>query len=400
MSCEKAFGLYVHVPYCRTICPYCDFNVVRHRSPPWPALGRAMAAELSARAGAYPGEVRSLYVGGGTPSLAPVAWLLQLLADVRARWPVARDAEVTLELEPGTMGEADLAALRRGGFNRVSMGWQSTHDRLLRTLGRGHDAAAAQNALAAARAAGFTNVSLDLMYAVPGQTEADLEADLAAVLAAAPDHVSLYNLTVHPGTPFGRQHARKALLLPPEELEVAMLERACAALPAAGYARYEVANFARPGARAVHNAGYWAHVPYLGVGPGAHSFWREAFARGLRWENVRAPGAYLRAWGEGARTGDAPAQATPLGLPVPNDPTTSFVEHLTPAQLMLERMLLGLRTLAGVCCDEPQLRPFAQRVEAGARRLHARGWAERRGTQLCPTPLGLRHADAAAALFV
>ena len=391
-----SFGIYIHVPYCRSICPYCDFNVVRERTPPWPALGRALAQELAARSETYRGEVRSIYVGGGTPSLAPADWLVDLLMQVRRHWPVAVDAETTLELEPGTMDAAALSRLRTAGYNRVSMGWQSTHDRLLRTLGRGHDAAAGRRALLAARQAGFNNVSLDLIYAVPGQTEADFAADLTAVAEAAPDHVSLYNLTVHAGTPFGRRHARRQLLLPPEELEVAMLERACATLPQAGYARYEVANFAQTGAQAVHNAGYWSHIPYLGVGPGAHSFWRPDVTTGVRWENVRAPGAYLAAWGEGSERVATPRQ----GPPQANDPCTSFVEVLTPAQLMLERMLLGLRTLDGVGCDEPVLRPFAEQIDVGAQQLLDRGWAERQGQRLRPTHLGLRHADAAAALFL
>ena len=386
-------GLYLHVPYCRQICPYCDFNVARAKAPPWLALGEAMRHEMAARAPLLGGRgpLRSVYFGGGTPSLAPAAWLVGMLEAVRDRFGLSPDAEVTLELEPGTLDEDALAALRRAGFTRVSMGWQSTHARHLATLGRGHDAAAARAALAAARAAGFDNVSCDLMFGIPGQTEDCLAEDLAVLAHHAPAHISLYNLTYHQNTPFWRQRATGQLVPVAEEAEVQMLRQACAALAAYGYARYEVSNFARPGRRAVHNAGYWRHVPYLGIGPGAHSFVRRGWQEGWRWENVRAPAAYMRAWQMVRAADEAP--------PADEASEVQFAERLDCSQLMLERMLLGLRTTDGVDLAEPQLQPFATRLRGGVQHLTERGWAVLQGGRLTPTERGLRHADAAAALF-
>ncbi len=385
---EDDFGIYVHLPYCRHVCPYCDFNVYVNKRARYDELAVALERELELRAELFAGrEVRSIYFGGGTPSLAPAALLERVLAAIRRRFVVDAGAELTLEMDPGTLDAAGLRERRRLGINRLSLGWQSSHDALLRTLGRAHDAADGLAAFAAARAEGYDNVSIDLIFAVPGQTLAHLEQDLDAVLRLGPEHVSLYALTFHEGTTFHRRRAQGRLVPAPEELEVEMMQRIEARLVAAGYVHYEVSNYARPGALSRHNSLYWAGAPYLGLGPGAHSFWREGWRRGRRWEGRREPGAHFAAF--------AQATAGPLAA----DATVEWLEELTPRQLLSERLLVGLRRSAGVDLARLELGEHAAEIEAAAGQAVARGWVERRGSLLVPTAAGLLQADALAELF-
>jgi oxygen-independent coproporphyrinogen-3 oxidase len=388
-------GLYVHVPYCRSICPYCDFNVyLAGRQPPFEALAQSMGHEMAARAHAYRGPLTSLYFGGGTPSLAPVTVLLGLLERARATFGLLPTAEVTLEADPGTVDGTSLAALRAGGVNRLSIGWQSSHDALLRTLGRPHDRQAGIEAVALARAAGFDNISLDLIFAVPGQTLDHLEADLDALLALKPSHVSLYALTYHSGTPMARRLAKGTLQKADEELELAMMARIDERLTAAGFDHYEISNFAKPKAQAVHNSLYWAYHSYLGIGPGAHSFWRNGSLSAHRWGNLRAPTAYMERW------------QSPVRAPTPPQTSTdvAFVETLGPQQMVLEQMMVGLRLQQGLaltpvraCARQASALPvFEKRVQ----QLVARGWARLEGDRLVPTATGRDLCDSAAELFV
>ncbi len=384
------FGVYVHVPYCAARCPYCDFNVTVERRPPWPAFAQRVAREIAARAEVFPDAVaRSLYFGGGTPSLAPADALQAIMSAARATFAFTDDCELTVEVNPASIDAAGLGALRRIGLNRVSLGWQSTHDALLRTLGRAHSAADSRECLVAAQRAGFDNVSLDLIFAVPGQTLANLEHDLDAIEELAPEHVSLYALTYKPGTEMKRRVESNRLAACDEELELAMMLRIEERLVAAGYEHYEVSNFARPGRRAVHNTLYWTGGPYLGVGPGAHSFAHERFARGWRWESRRDVARYLEAW-------SAPQRG---GLPQDGDPGVEWVETLSARQLMTERMLCGLRMTDGVDLGEPALSAQREHVLTVARDAAGLGWLTVQGDSLRPTSAGLRHADALAALF-
>jgi len=255
---DAGFGVYVHVPYCRRICPYCDFNVHIARRADWEGLARGMGAELVARSAPFAGLLASsLYFGGGTPSLAPVALLDGVREAVAARFGLAADAEVTVEVDPATLARDGFAALRRLGVTRVSLGWQSTHDRLLRVLGRGHAALESREAYEGARAAGFEDVSIDLIFAVPGQTMADLDRDLDEIEQLAPDHVSLYAFTYHEGTELFRRRAQGRVVPVTEELELEMMLRIEARLVGAGFEHYEVSNYARPGKRSRHNMLYW-----------------------------------------------------------------------------------------------------------------------------------------------
>lgn len=268
-------GVYVHVPFCERVCPYCDFPVVAARS-----LGAqledayvdALLAELALRRPVFEAcELASLYFGGGTPALLRPASVGRLVEAVRTAFPGRGTPEVTLEANPSTLERARLPAFRAAGVNRLSLGIQSFDDGVLKRLGRAHRAQAGRDALRAAREAGFANLSLDLIFAAPGQDLPTLERDLAEAVALAPEHVSSYALTLEPGTPFARAAARGRLQLPDEDLAATMMERVAERLEGAGLAGYEISSFARPGYEAVHNARYWQRRPVLGLGQGAWS---------------------------------------------------------------------------------------------------------------------------------
>jgi len=370
-----SLGVYVHVPYCRRICPYCDFNVHIARRADWGGLAAGITAELASRARAFPApEVDSLYFGGGTPSLAPVDVLEQVL-------------RATARVAPLAAG--GYTALRRIGVTRASLGWQSTHDGLLRVLGRGHTAADSEEAYRLARAAGFDAVSIDLIFGVPGETLEHLARDLDALERLGPDHVSLYALTYHEGTELFRRREQRRVVPVDDDVEAEMMAFIERRLEAAGYEHYEVSNYARPGKRSRHNQLYWHGGRYLGVGPGAHSFVRRGWDEGWRWEAVREPGRYAAAWAGQPRQ----------GRPTEGDPTVTFVEALSARELRNERFLLRLRTKEGVDLDEPGLEGVAPEVAEAARDAGRRGWLTVHGARLAPTPAGLMNADALAELF-
>jgi oxygen-independent coproporphyrinogen-3 oxidase len=320
-----------------------------------------------------------VYLGGGTPSLLPAGRIAELLAGVRGCLGLTPDCEVSLEANPGTLSPGKLQALWQAGVNRLSLGAQSFDPRLLKALGRLHTPADTRRAWGQARAAGFANLSLDLMYGLPGQTPQAARADIMAALELEPEHVSLYELTLGPDTPFGRTLVKGRPPLPSEDAILAMEDMARKLLTGAGLKRYEVSNFARPGRECRHNQDTWRGGDYLALGPGAHGH-----LGGRRW----AFGGDVEAYLAGVEAGDPPLE---------------FSEDLTPAQRGLELMMLGLRTLEGVDLarlqdllgDDPRRiwqAPLAQVVE--------QGWAHLESGRLHPTPRGLRMADAAAALFV
>ncbi|MGA0034313.1 MAG: radical SAM family heme chaperone HemW [Burkholderiales bacterium] len=282
-------SLYIHVPWCVRKCPYCDFNSheVRGALP----AGDYVAALLRDREMALPQvwgrPVLSVFIGGGTPSLLPVRALDVLLSGVRALLPLAADAEVTLEANPGTVEAEKFAGFRAAGVNRLSLGIQSFNDRHLRALGRIHDAAEARRAAELALAT-FDNVNLDLMYGLPGQTPAEAEADVTAALAYAPQHLSAYHLTLEPNTYFHRYPPQ----LPDDDAAAVMQEAVEAQLGAAAYEHYETSAFARAGRRSRHNLNYWMFGDYAAIGAGAHS--KISFKNNiLRESRPRQPKAYL-----------------------------------------------------------------------------------------------------------
>jgi oxygen-independent coproporphyrinogen-3 oxidase len=289
----QALSVYVHIPFCIQKCGYCDFNAYRYRDHVAHAYLAAIEREIVYAATKRPSteyRVPSVYFGGGTPStLAPLD-LTRLLGMIGDSFPLQADAEITLEADPGTIDLAGLEALRAGGFNRISIGVQAFDDDLLDTLDRLHSAADARSALVWARRAGFLDLNLDLMFGLPGQSLTAWEMSLQEAIAFAPTHVSVYGLTIEERTPFYRRQQSGKLILPDEESQATMFERADQLLTAAGYVHYEISNYAMPGWRSRHNLHYWRHGEYLGFGAGAH-----AYLEGSRMENERLPGRYIQA---------------------------------------------------------------------------------------------------------
>ena len=291
---SKTWGLYAHIPYCVKKCAYCDFISS--------AVGKDTRAEMEDYAAALRAEIlrevpplrtrwgdaATVYLGGGTPTTLPAALLTGILETLRTA--AGTPVECTVEANPGTVDAAYLTQLRAAGANRLSLGVQSFNDRLLRVIGRIHTAAGAEQAFRAARAAGFENISLDLMYGLPTQTLDDLKKSVDEALALVPEHISVYGLTVEEGTPFAAAEAQGKLALPTEDAAEEMYDWLTAGLPARGYTRYEISNFARQGCESRHNLGYWRNVPYLGVGAAAHGY-----VDGVRWGNEPDTEKYIRA---------------------------------------------------------------------------------------------------------
>jgi oxygen-independent coproporphyrinogen-3 oxidase len=311
---ESCLGVYVHIPFCTHICPYCDFAVEAAGrssgagSSDWRATEEGyvtgLLAELALRAPTFAGRsLASLYFGGGTPSLLRPDSLARIREAVEAAFPGgSQGVEVTLEVNPSSVEREHLPGFREeAGVNRLSLGVQSFNDSLLKALGRAHKADACRRTLEAARAAGFGNLSLDLMFAALHQTPAMLEADLDEALGFGPEHLSCYELVFEGATPFGRAASAGRLNAYPEDASADMIERIEERLGASGYRRYELTNYARPGYEAVHNRRYWQRRPVLGLGVGAHSTDPPGPGRphGARHANPRDRRAWLDAVAQG-----------------------------------------------------------------------------------------------------
>jgi len=338
-------ALYVHIPFCRQRCTYCDFNTYSGLLALRPAYVEALRRELRVRAARYPRIAgTTLYFGGGTPSLLAPDVVRAIVDDARRYLALSPEAEITLEANPGTVDAASLAALREAGVNRLSLGVQSAHDDELRMLGRIHIWNEAVDAVAAARQAGFDNLSIDLMYGLPGQTVARWQATVERTLSLEPEHLSLYALTVEPETPLSRAIVAGKVPSPDPDLAADMYIWVSEALCAAGFWQYEISNWARgrhpanavwelpPGGRTEgigpwvsrHNLVYWRNQPWLGLGAGGYS-WLE----GRRWSNVLHPTAYI----EAAQAGE--------WLPVD--------EEIIPPELeRAETLMMSLRLAEGV----------------------------------------------------
>ena len=317
----ETLGLYLHVPFCRSKCAYCDFYSLPREEGRIPAYVDALCARISRwgpRAAGLP--VDTVYLGGGTPSLLGPVGVHRVLAAVREHFSLLPGAEVTLECNPDSADAALLAGAREAGVTRLSLGVQTAQDALLRRLGRPHTFADAVAAVGRARAAGFDNVSLDLICGLPGETEGSLTETLDRVLALSPEHLSVYGLKVEPGTPLWHQVQAGTARLPDEDTQADRYLRVCRTLARAGYDQYEISNFARPGFESRHNLRYWRLQPYLGLGPGAHS----DFA-GRRFAWARDLDAFLR--GEDLLEEDA---------------------AIPPEERERERVMLGLRTREGI----------------------------------------------------
>jgi putative oxygen-independent coproporphyrinogen III oxidase len=328
MRASDAAGLYVHIPFCLTRCGYCDFNTYAGLEELQSPYMEALLREARLAAGEWANVAfRSIFVGGGTPTTLPASTLTDLLGSLRELFSIETDAEITIEANPDTVDESYLRRVLAGGVTRLSMGVQSFDPAVLRSLDRVHSAESARAAFGAAGAAGFTNVNLDLIYGAEGETLDSWTRTLAEAIALGPEHLSCYSLTVEPNTLLGRKVAAGITPAPDGDLQADMYDVACGLLSEAGFAHYEVSNWARPGFESVHNKGYWEGWPYLGLGAGAHSYWD-----GRRWWNVRPPSEYI-------------SMASGGRLPVGGE------ERLSEEDRRLEVLLLGLRTSAGIDGD-------------------------------------------------
>jgi len=268
---EESFGVYVHWPFCLSKCPYCDFNSHVRREPiDEPRFVRAFAAEIAATAARAPGRtVSTIFFGGGTPSLMQPATIAAVLDSIAQHWQVAPNAEITLEANPTSVEATRFRGYRTAGVNRVSLGVQALDDRILTELGRLHTAREALDAVAIARTV-FGRYSFDLIYTRPGQQPAEWQRELKIALAEAGEHLSLYQLTIEPDTPFAALYAAGKLKLPDEDTARALYDTTQEICAAHGLPAYEVSNHARPGAECRHNLVYWRAHEYAGIGPGAH----------------------------------------------------------------------------------------------------------------------------------
>lgn len=378
-------SLYVHLPWCLRKCPYCDFNSHEWAAQqgagasglPEAAYLDALRADLEAALPLVWGrKVHSIFIGGGTPSLFSPEAIDRLLGDVRARLPLEAACEITLEANPGTFERDRFRGYRQAGVTRLSVGVQSFDDEKLRRLGRVHDADQAMAALEEARAC-FDTFNLDLMYALPGQTLEELEADLSQALAFQPPHLSVYHLTIEPNTYF----AKFPPVVPDDDLAFEMLDRITERTATAGLARYEVSAYARPGHRCEHNLNYWGFGDYLGIGAGAHS--KLSFPhRVVRQIRYREPARYMAS----AMAGQAVAQD----------------QEVARRELPFEYMLNALRLKEGF-----ELNQFTERTglpltsiaaaldEAERRGLLARDWQ-----RAWPTEKGFDFLSDLQALFL
>ncbi len=285
----QPFSLYIHIPFCARKCAYCDFASYPNEEARWEEYLWALRQELEKWAARLDGrEIATVFIGGGTPSLLPAKAIEGLMRDVRRLFTVAEDAEISMEANPGTLTAEKLSAYKRAGINRLSLGVQSFDDGLLSALGRIHTADDAREAVRLAREAGFENINLDLMYALPGQTEAQWQATLSAAVALGVEHISAYSLIVEEGTPMAARVESGEAILPEDEAVIAMQRTAIDTLAAAGYARYEISNYAKTGRACRHNLVYWLRGDYLGVGCAAHSMMDN-----VRFENAWTLEEYL-----------------------------------------------------------------------------------------------------------
>jgi oxygen-independent coproporphyrinogen III oxidase len=320
-------GVYLHAPFCRSKCLYCDFNSYAGRGDLLDEYAAALGAEIKGGYGrsflpAGGDRVSTIYLGGGNPALLGRA-VGGLLDDCRRYLPVIDEPEITVELNPEDAQPEFLAFLKERGVNRLSIGWQSLDDGRLARLGRRHSAQEAVNSLAHARLAGFDNINVDLIFGLPGQTLDDWRAEIQAAAGLGPEHLSAYALSVEPGTPLAAQAAGGDIGLPDEDTVAAMYEAARRLLMERGYRHYEISNFARPGRECRHNLNYWRGGDYLGFGAGAH-----AHVNGRRWWCHRGIAEFIA----GSKAGTAVAGE----------------ERVDGIQRLSERLMLGLRLTEGV----------------------------------------------------
>jgi len=388
-SFASRFGVYIHFPYCLSKCPYCDFASVAATTIPHERYARGIEAELAIRAsehGRPATGVESLYFGGGTPSLWDPSCVGRVIDAVDRLFGLASGCEITLEANPGASDAARFAELRRAGVNRLSIGVQSFHPKILAGLGRRHSGPEAKAAFASAREAGFGNVSLDLIFGGPGQDPAMARADVEEAIRLDPEHLSCYGLTLEglaEEVRLAKDVKRGRVRVPDDAVQEEMGRLVRGALEAAGYARYEISNFARPGFESRHNTLYWLGREYVAAGCGAHGFRRDGQG-GIRYGNPRKPEAWLAAVEAGG-------------------PSEVERDEIDPAELFEERIFLGLRLAGGVDLEEAAadtIGALPEDVLAQADALVKQGLLVREGARVWCTDRGFDfHTEVAVRLL-
>ena len=360
----SAVAVYVHVPFCPSKCGYCDFNSFAMSGEIVQRTVDSTVAEI-ARSPWRGRPAKTIFFGGGTPTFLSGKQLTSILKAVAEAHPPIERSEITSEANPGTVDAEKFHAVREAGFNRLSLGAQSFNNSELLQLGRIHCADEVARAVGTARAAGFTNINLDLMFALPGQSERGWRSNLETAIALQPEHLSLYCLTIEPNTRYYRYERRGMLDLPDDEAQVKMYDLACEMAAQAGYAQYEISNFAKPDRQCGHNLCYWRGEEYLAYGPGAVGCYETAEGTRKRYTVVKHPRAYCEAVEAGAET-------------------WCETEDLDQDTLAFERLMLGLRLNEGV--QKQGLRLDQNGIENVIRR----GWLEERSDRFALTKAG-RH---------
>jgi oxygen-independent coproporphyrinogen-3 oxidase len=380
------FSLYIHIPYCQAKCPYCDFNSYAASEWPEDEYTRALTDELGRRGQDSPfhrNTIATVFFGGGTPSLFRPESIGRILDSAASTFGIERDAEITLEANPGTVNLEKLRGFRAAGVNRMSFGAQSFNDSILKFLGRIHNAAETRAAARMTHRAGFERLNLDVIFAVPGQTAADVSRDIAEAAALEPDHISAYNLTFEEGTAFFAEMRRGRIRPLASDEQAAMYAAVREEIPRRGYPMYEISNYAQTGRECRHNLTYWRAQSYLGLGAGAHSFARDG-AGGRRWWNERNPARYIE-------------RAIEHGI------AESGAESVERQTAMGEFVFLNLRLREGFSrTDFAALfgASFDEIFGARAARLFEGGLLERAGDRIRLTDRGVELADSIFAEFV
>lgn len=371
---QEPLSLYLHIPFCHRMCNYCDFNTYAGLEGLIPAYVDALCQEIGLWGQEPPWPAHTIYLGGGTPSLLTPEQMERILQSCRDVFQVAADAEVSMEANPSSLTLDLLRGFRDAGVNRLSLGVQSFDDRELAALTRDHSAAEAVAAYAMARTAGFASINLDLIYALRDQTLAGWERNLTRALELAPDHLSLYCLTIEEGTPLARAVAKGRVRPPDPDLAADMYALSEEMLEGAGYEHYEISNWAKPGHACRHNLTYWLNRPYLGFGAGAHSSWG-----GYRFSDVRLPREYVQKVEELSRARPFLEPVERTGVPSTSSGNArgegairarspiAMLESISHRLAMAESMMLELRLGQGL-----DLAGFAQRYGVDVHSIHER----------------------------
>ncbi|MGQ0694321.1 MAG: radical SAM family heme chaperone HemW [Nitrospiraceae bacterium] len=371
MTPRRDIGLYIHVPFCRQRCRFCAFYLEIARAERIDAFRSALTREIDLYRlqELFAGRpLQSIYLGGGTPTALPAVTLIAILEQIRTTWPLKASVEVTVEAHPSTVTAEDLSILAGAGVNRISFGAESMNDEDFAPIGRPGRVKETETAVLAAHAAGFTNINLDLMYGLPGQTRETWEKTLRSLLALDPSHVSCYALTIEEGTRLAQDIARDLVLRPDDAVQIDMESAAVMLLSEAGFTRYEISNYAKPGAACRHNLLYWTGHDYLGLGPSAQSY-----VDGVRFGNIADLTAYV----------DSLENHTP--------PVAERL-ILSSSDRQRDALVFGLRLIRGVSLDTVEGSGRHNKINE----LVTRGLLELDTDRVRLTPLGQRYADTVA----